>query len=504
MEAGSKLLSCTLHAEGCKQLYNSGAFSPPYPFIGPRHHYASRDKAAGILPPQRIRDDVPKRLALRFSTTLERWLPEQRLFLKSDNGTHFLRLRPITQALVLVLGGLALIWTITATALILMQTVSSGSNAVSAKRQIQMFENRLVALSHDRDLRAQEAQQAQEQFNMALDQVSQMQSMLLASEDRRRELEKGIEVVQNTLRNAVRDRDTARAEVERLTVTFANETEGAPTEIGRIKDVAATLDYLSGTLGKVAAERDAKTAEAKAAEAALIDFEQEARTLALRNDAIFEKLEEAVTISVEPLERMFKAAGLNPNDLIRTVRRGYSGSGGPLSPITLSSMGGALTADELRANSILKAMEEMDLYRIAAYKAPFANPVPSGRVRLTSSFGGRSDPFGRGRRMHEGQDYAGAYGTPIVATADGTVVHAGWQSGYGRLVKIQHAFGIETRYAHLSQIRVKVGQKVSRGDRIGDMGNSGRSTGTHLHYEVRIEGRAVNPMNFIKAARDVF
>ena len=91
-----------------------------------------------------------------------------------------------------------------------------------------------------------------------------------------------------------------------------------------------------------------------------------------------------------------------------------------------------------------------------------------------------------------------------MTTADGVVTFAGWQSGYGRLVKVRHDFGIETRYAHLSKINVKVGQRVSRGDRIGAMGNSGRSTGTHLHYEVRLGGKATNPMTYITAARDVF
>jgi len=84
------------------------------------------------------------------------------------------------------------------------------------------------------------------------------------------------------------------------------------------------------------------------------------------------------------------------------------------------------------------------------------------------------------------------------------VTYAGWENGYGRLVKIKHDFGIETRYGHLSQIRVDVGQRVSRGDKIGDMGNSGRSTGTHLHYEVRVNGAAKNPMTFIKAGTNVF
>ncbi|MCL4140565.1 UNVERIFIED_CONTAM: hypothetical protein GTU68_032648 [Idotea baltica] len=94
---------------------------------------------------------------------------------------------------------------------------------------------------------------------------------------------------------------------------------------------------------------------------------------------------------------------------------------------------------------------------------------------------------------------AGPRGTPIVATGDGVVTFAGRQSGYGNLVKIRHSQGFETYYAHLNVIRVKNGQRVSRGDRIGDMGNTGRSTGVHLHYEIRIGGKAVNPANYMRS-----
>jgi murein DD-endopeptidase MepM/ murein hydrolase activator NlpD len=124
--------------------------------------------------------------------------------------------------------------------------------------------------------------------------------------------------------------------------------------------------------------------------------------------------------------------------------------------------------------------------------------------RYTSGFGGRNDPFGRGNRRHEGIDMAGASGSPIYSTADGVVIQAGTASGYGKVIKIRHEFGIQTVYGHLSRIRVEKGQRVSRGDRIGDMGSTGRSTGTHLHYEVRVDGSPVNPMTFIKAAKDVF
>ena len=106
-------------------------------------------------------------------------------------------------------------------------------------------------------------------------------------------------------------------------------------------------------------------------------------------------------------------------------------------------------------------------------------------------------------RMHEGVDMAGPIGTPVYAPADGVVIFAGWASGYGRLIKVQHEFGIETRYGHLNEIDVQVGQRVSQGEEIGGMGNSGRSTGSHLHYEIRVDGEPVNPMIYIGAGNDV-
>ena len=442
------------------------------------------------------------RLAYRFHQSLERHFPEQRLFLKSDTATRFIRLRPSTQIIALAGFMLALSWTIVATALIMMDSIGAGSAREQSVRQQALYEERLNALSTDRDLRADEAARAQERFNVALAQVSDMQERLLASEDRRRELETGIDAIQDTLRRTIKERDEARAEADRVTVAL-NEQSGGATEMGRARDAMATLEILTNALGLTAEERDEMLAEAIAAREETREIADAKRLVEQRNDLIFAKLEEAVTISMEPLDNMFREAGMSPEDLLDSVRRGYSGQGGPLTPISLSTSGAAPSAEELRANAILGGLDRMNMYRIAAFKVPFAMPV-KGSFRWTSGFGYRRDPKGYGTRMHEGTDMAGAYGTPIFATADGVITHAGWDGGYGRLIKIRHDFGIETRYAHLSQIRVEVGQRVSRGDRIGDMGNSGRSTGTHLHYEVRLGGAPVNPMTFIKAAKNVF
>ncbi len=443
------------------------------------------------------------RLAYRINLTLERFFPEQRLFLKSDATTRFIRLRPTTQAITVAVSALALGWTIFATAILLMDFINSGSSREQIQRQTALYETRLNALSDDRDLRVAEAAGAQERFNLALAQVSAMQERLLASEDSRRELETGVDVIQNTLRRTIKERDAARVEASRATLAMTQQSGVTNSDAGRVHDTEVTLDVMTSALMDTAKERDANAAEAvKSAQRTEAVMKQKAE-LEARNDVIFAKLEQALTVSVEPLDKMFRDAGLDPDQLLNAVRSGYSGQGGPLSPISLSTMGLSGSPDETRANAILAGLDTVNLYRIAAFKVPLGLPVKT-TFRYTSGFGGRNDPINGSARMHEGQDLAGDYGSPIYAPADGTVSFAGWENGYGRLIKIQHAFGIETRYGHLSQIRVDVGQKVSRGDRIGDMGNSGRSTGTHLHYEVRLSGNAVNPMTFIRAANNVF
>lgn len=131
--------------------------------------------------------------------------------------------------------------------------------------------------------------------------------------------------------------------------------------------------------------------------------------------------------------------------------------------------------------------------------------IPSGmpveNVRLTSQYGYREDPF-RGRRArHKGIDLAGPIGTPIVATADGIVGRSQWVNGYGRYIEINHGGDIQTRYGHMSKLLVGPNEYVKKGQVIGLLGSSGRSTGPHLHYEVRISGQAMNPMPFIRSSK---
>ena len=172
----------------------------------------------------------------------------------------------------------------------------------------------------------------------------------------------------------------------------------------------------------------------------------------------------------------------------------------PAKPGSTDGQGGPF---ESAGNSTFKALfdnwKKLDQLQNGVIAIPAEKPVKTN-VEFTSGFGVRSDPFHAGAGMHPGIDLAGSYGTPIYATADGTVLRAGWNSGgYGNLVEIDHGRGITTRYGHMSAILVSPGQHIVRGQQVGRMGSTGRSTGNHLHYEVRIDGKAVNPIPFMKS-----
>jgi murein DD-endopeptidase MepM/ murein hydrolase activator NlpD len=182
-------------------------------------------------------------------------------------------------------------------------------------------------------------------------------------------------------------------------------------------------------------------------------------------------------------------------------RRGaLSGQGGPFIPLpkdmadtgNLQAMTAALNLHLQRLDDIHSALRSIPL-----------NP-PVDSYTLMSGFGPRIDPFNGQTGMHYGLDMSAPIKTPIMATAPGIVVFAGWKSKYGRLVEIDHGHGIHTRYAHLHKFMVRRGQRVQFREVIALLGTTGRSTGPHVHYEVLVNGEPRDPARFLKAGKDVF
>ncbi|TVR10100.1 MAG: M23 family metallopeptidase [Salinarimonadaceae bacterium] len=187
--------------------------------------------------------------------------------------------------------------------------------------------------------------------------------------------------------------------------------------------------------------------------------------------------------------------GLDPDELYAPTERG--GLGGPYIPVVVDASEGPF---EAMIGMLQETLLERERLSRATDALPFARPVPSG-YDLTSGFGVRRDPFTRRPAMHSGVDFRTPTGTVIRAAGAGEVVIAEFHGGYGNMVEIDHGNGVTTRYAHLSAIRTKPGQHVATGEAIGAAGSTGRSTGPHLHYEVRLDDAPVDPMRFLRAGR---
>jgi len=174
---------------------------------------------------------------------------------------------------------------------------------------------------------------------------------------------------------------------------------------------------------------------------------------------------------------------------------GKQGVGGPLIPIDGAG------AFDTKVKELDEALDQLDALKKEARSYPIANPAP-GRP-ISSGFGVRKDPLLGTPALHSGIDFRAALGSNALVTAPGVVVKAGWAGGYGRMVEVDHGNGFSTRYGHLSRIDVNVGDHLARGGVVGEVGSSGRSTGPHLHYEVRRNGDAIDPLAFLKAGMKV-
>lgn len=320
---------------------------------------------------------------------------------------------------------------------------------------------------------------------------------------------KGSEGLNRQLGKAEERFEADRAERDQLTVKIDTDSD----EIAR----------LNGEIGRLTGEQADLADELKVTERELQDTDTErARVIAERGELnervaslsdrleLFEasqsesidRLGEGTDLGIDALERTLVVAGLDiPLMLDRVLgeNSGFSdGVGGPL--LALDDEPGSETGEKLAAieQRLLKLQGLQGLMK----HLPFAAPL--NEFRVTSTFGRRRDPFTNRLAMHPGLDFASRNKNPIHATAPGTVAFVGWKGGYGKVVEVDHGLGIRTRFAHMSRIYVKRGQKLEFREKVGLVGSTGRSTAPHLHYEVMVDGQPLDPANFLRAGQYVF
>ncbi|NNE58751.1 MAG: M23 family metallopeptidase [Hellea sp.] len=219
------------------------------------------------------------------------------------------------------------------------------------------------------------------------------------------------------------------------------------------------------------------------------DLDQPLTNIDDTQNSILLLAEEETLDEIEMTRAIIESTDLNIQDVLNA---GAYGTGGPLMNIA------AQGASDGRVGEIKARVIEAKILEDALNSVPLGHPVDADHYK-SSSFGVRKDPFTKRPAMHEAVDFAAPMGSPIAATADGTVIYSGHKPGYGKVVIVDHGHGFTTKYAHLSKTYVKRGQKVVKGDHIAGMGSTGRSTGSHLHYEVRFQDRVYDPEKFLKA-----
>ena len=271
---------------------------------------------------------------------------------------------------------------------------------------------------------------------------------------------------------------------------------------GRNNQLGQTVRGMQRTTALIADDRSALRAARNELSAQVAFLEGRMTSMQATQQTIVQNLTDRARMTVVQIEKTIIMTGLDIDGLLDSAAVKVSGEGGPFVPVSR-----ALRSTEER--TMLASIQKLDsevgrwerLQQIL-HKLPLSAPLDN--YQLLSGFGERQDPFTGERAMHYGLDLKNAPGTPVLATAPGTVIYAGWMRDYGRVVEIDHGLGVHTRYAHLKAITVKVGQKVEFRQELGKLGNSGRSTGPHLHYEVQVNGKPHDPMNFMEAGKYVF
>ena len=231
----------------------------------------------------------------------------------------------------------------------------------------------------------------------------------------------------------------------------------------------------------------------------------EQRLVDLRDagQSVIGRLSEQTQLSLDMIEKTVEMTGLDVGTLLEGSADGTLGQGGPFVPADNDA---ATFEPSIQLEASVTNLDQQ-LHRWTALQDIVRSlplMAPLDQYRISSRYGKRRDPVNGRTAKHAGTDFAGPVGTSIFATAPAKVVFAGWRGRYGRTVEIDHGYGIHTRYGHMRKILVKVGQIIGHREMIGKVGSSGRSTGPHVHYEVRFKGQAQNPMKFLKAGNHVF
>lgn len=483
----------------------------------------------------------------------DRLFPARQIFLRSRGEVRFIELSQARQIALAGGVGIATAWMLIASGLVLwhgatiadqndrLEAMATAYDQLSANmqdNQAQLFATTEVLEGKHQDLQALMSQRSE--LKQALSSVSQELAETSQQRDNALGAQAALRAELNNLERRLRSALGERSELARsLTATenslynslhavdqswqsglaLAAQVKQLQQMLTGLEDRKAALERsLASTeliVDVIASERDEARSNHDAMQSRVAELEGRLGDLRQSQIALVGRIAEQTDTNIDGLEAVIQITGLDINQVLQRMPTGEEGIGGPLiEPPDVARNGdefsGMTTAPKPkrpsgfagRLSRLEGRLERWSTLNQVLGRLPLTTPVD--HFHVSSRFGKRRDPFTKRWAVHEGVDLSGPPRAPVYATAPGEVTFVGWKGSFGRLVEIRHGNGVTTRYGHLRKILVKKGQQVAFREKIGLMGTSGRSTGTHVHYEIRYDGAPLDPAKFIKAGRYVF
>jgi len=427
----------------------------------------------------------------KWRERLRRWFPERQIHLRTDGRVSFFKISTglqcttsIVMAALIGWGGFAS-WSF----------IQNGE-IIAAKNQ-HITNARLAYHSLLGDVA-----DYQRKFTAITEDLESNHALMLGLVEKNASLQQSLNSVSKKLVATVSERESVRNAREIL----KNKLNGIENELrqtaSRAFSLKGNLSSVENDLQVALSERNQALFDGTGMRRQITRLQTRLETLEQNEEASIQRLSGRTAETIESVERIIATAGLDVDQLLKAsgALLDTKAQGGPFIP----ARGEKIAGSNLQIN-----LETLDsqLGRWEALQGVMKNiPLiaPLDTYYVTSAYGKRRDPINKKWSSHYGLDMGGRFKSKVMAPAPGKVIFAGWKTKYGRYIEVDHGAGIKTRYGHLNKIFVKKGQNVTFRQKIGLLGNSGRSTGAHLHYETVFNGKVKNPMNFIKAGRYVF
>lgn len=438
------------------------------------------------------------RRAVRY--VLDRYFPERQIHLRTNGQVSFFRFSQFGQLCVAGFVAAATGWAAYATL-----SYVRHDEVLSAK------ENQIANAKFAYRSLLDEVATYQQKFTDITGELEDNHNVMLGLVEKNATLRRSLNDTEQRLHKTERNRRQVIGARETLKHRLSELEQEMSDLSTRNYSLKGNLDSAETNLRQVAVQRDRALAQLddvrkqheaqqKQMDLQVAGLQGRLKRLQAAQSAAVERLTELAINQIDSVEQVVEMTGLDVGNLLKADSHLKKGEGGPFIPASPDGVaGGQLKASLVNLDNHLGHWQAL---QGLMKKLPLSAPLNSYYV--TSSFGKRRDPINGRWAAHYGLDLGAPLRSPVYATAPGTVTYAGWRGSYGRFVEIDHGAGLKTRYGHLSKVLVKKGQRVDYRQKIGLLGNSGRSTGAHLHYEVVFKGTPKDPANFINAGRHVF